>query len=209
MFTGTAIVGQVLIFACGFNRIESESISRTRKADPHYFLTLRSLLKLDEYASHTTGLSNAVFSTIYAICCIVGFTEWKMPAACIAYFLYDMKTARPTHVAHHLLGLFLIFFSEMEPVLAPYLLLTEFSTIFLCLRGQLKGVKGVPRTMRVSEKKLVKLYDKAFFASFIITRLIILPYAALQIKSGVLVVPAWTLFGINLLWAARYCAKHM
>lgn len=149
---------------------------------PIYHQNLLNTRNLRNYVSNVGCLINALYCTLFSLHAM--YFGWSLPLPSLVYFLYDFyKGCTPTMALHHVLALMLICFvtyqdEEETSVVAPYVLFSEFSTVFLAIGGIIHGAQGLPRNnLAVQEKLLLHRIKNIFYLTFIVTRMVILPYA--------------------------------
>lgn len=149
---------------------------------PNYSRQLHERGLLRTYTSAAPSLINSVACTAWSLISIA-LGEYTIPYFSFAYFAYD--TARGCTremMIHHGIAAFLISISthdESTSTVAPHVLLTECSTIFLNMLVILCGpTKSSQRlNLTASEMRTKSALKTLFASSFILTRMGVLPFA--------------------------------
>ncbi len=143
------------------------------------FLSEARLLRF--YTSNIPALINSSWCTIYGLYCWF-FQVWDKPILPIAYFIHDIfHGCKFEMVFHHTAATVLILISTPEHYkIAPIILFTEASTIFLCLASILNGPPGCRRTLIDIEKIKLRNFKTCFVVTFFICRLILFPLQHLK-----------------------------
>lgn len=187
-------------------RVRYESILRFRL--PNYHNSLRVNGLLTEYTVNAPAFFNAVASSGYAVYSLVTGT-WNPPLFTLAYFFYDaLVTPNYALFLHHAVGIALLSLSCSAPApLAALVLMTEVSTIFLCVRQMIKGHPKLPRTrLNQFEVRDIAQQTKLLRISYVYFRLIQLPGAVYAYQTCIRPLELWTLnllFLLNVFWIGR------
>lgn len=143
---------------------------------PIYCNYLYESRSLRFYTSNIPALINSSWCSVYGLYCWF-FQVWDKPILPIAYFIHDIFSGcKSEMVFHHIAGTVLIMISTPEHnKIAPVILLTEVSTIFLCLSSILNGPPSCRRTLIQIEKIKLRNFKICFIGTFFIFRLILFP----------------------------------
>lgn len=170
-------VFEFVVWWLALDLAETKFDSFVRFTMPNYRERLKKSGDLRRYLSNAPGLLNS------SVCSLLAFAQiysggWSSPMVLIAYCCYDtVRGCRQIMVFHHLVALMLLKVSHMSDVgkeVAPYILVSELSTVPLCLLCILRGTKKCPRTLTVAwEKEWVQSLKEIFFVLFLGTRIII------------------------------------
>lgn len=169
---------------------------------PVYHINLKRAGLLEEYVMNAPALCNALWSTIFAVYCIIRGT-WSTPYMPFVYFAMDgFYTNSWTMRFHHLIGIVLLSMGNGHPFLAPFVLFTECSTIYLCCKCMIKGHHKMPRkNLSPQEKSDIDWLSWQFRVVFVLSRLVILPCAmSLSNLDGAPRAVLCSLLAINYYW---------
>lgn len=170
------------------------------RALPNYTANLARRGLLKSYLTNASSLLNAVVCTWHAGFCI-STGAWEAPPVLVAHMLYDgARTTSWMYRFHHAFVLVLLYISEWNRRVAPWVLMTELSSVFFALGRIIGGHAKLPRTpayMHRHEKRALRVCDAAFRVTFVLTRLIMLPF--LCTRHPVLL----PLVALNVVWAYR------
>lgn len=179
---------------------------------PNYRERLKKNGELRKYQSNAPALLNSTVCSLLAIAQIYS-GGWAPPMVLIVYCCYDTaRGCRRVMVFHHCVALMLLKVSTTEfgHEVAPYILISELSTVPLCLLSILKGTNKTPRTLTVVwERQWVQALKEIFFIVFLGTR-IILPVSPLlylwAVSPGAIIALA-PLVMLNYYWFIQMVTK--
>jgi hypothetical protein len=182
------------------------------KAMPIYTNYLRDRGLFRFYTSNLPAFINASWCTIYGVYGFI-FKTWDLPTLAVAYFVYDLiRGCRKQMVLHHIAGIVLLLISKAEHYkVAPVILMSEVSTIFLCLSSVLSGPVECRRTLLQEEKVKLRNFKIAFITTFFIFRIILAPIVHFKHCSELKMVENIVLLYLtiqNMVWFLKIIIKH-
>lgn len=156
---------------------------------PNYHTNLLKTENLRSYTSNAVSLVHALYATTFSLYCIYR-KIWFTPIPSVAYFLYDfVQGCSLTMSVHHFFALLLILWASLlnqegTNLVAPWVFLSELSTIFLASGGIMHGSYKLPR-LRLSEWEyaFVSRMKLCFYCTFVLTRMMILPICLVYVWS--------------------------
>ena len=183
----------LLVYFIFYEAIEQVGLYFSRLFFPSFMTTLDIYELSREYVSQYPSIVHAIIASCHAIYCI-HYDQPFVANSSLAYFLYDFISicVQPGEsfdpmLIHHLIAVWLIHymkgFPENDPInkAAPYLLLSEFSTIFLCLsilfRGPVKLEERFIKRYNTSKSLFLSKVSFIFFSIyFFLFRIFLMPY---------------------------------
>lgn len=155
---------------------------------PGFFLRLGQNKTLRLYTSSAPALLHSVACTAWALYYLY-YGGWSVPYFSITYFVYDSaRGCTNSMMFHHIVAGTMIFMSntpvtDIPSIVAPYVLLTELSTIPLNMGVILCGPNKENQRQNLSKWELdCKFWIKnSFFFTFMVTRMVLLPYVIMWV----------------------------
>ena len=200
---------QFIVWWFALDTSESYFSDFIRTTMPNFRERLQLKDQLRQYQSNAPALVNSLVCTLISFVQISSQT-WNVPMPLVAYCLYDsIRGCTKIMRIHHGISLALLCVSNLNEhtrYAAPYFLLTELSTVPLCLMGIIRGTKRCPRTLSVRwEKTYLQALKEIFFVSFLGVRVILplSPAMHLYNKYPLALVFVAPLVGLNYYWFTK------
>ena len=176
---------------------------------PRYKRRLQRHGLLRQYTSNMPALFHSVIATTYALYCIASGT-FSLPVFTAAYFVYDIsQNIQADLLVHHAIACVMLAISESTSErkrFAGYIMFTECSTIFLCLLLIFRGPGKAQRVLESEERAIVDKLKVAFAATFLATRILLLPcviFVFLRIEDLVACLSVSLLWCLNIHWLEK------